>query len=525
MRFILIPTLYLVGLSACNTDSTSPLPTTPPSTSANPIGRGAANSPAPINYTSLSDTEFRVPASLNDSFLGTTGTWSSSELDLWGFESVHARTAFQTLTAPAHPLVVAVIDTGLDYDAPDLAGKMWTNDGERGGGKESNGIDDDNDGYIDDFMGWNWVQNNNHPVDDAGHGTHVSGTIAATGGNARGIVGIAPWVKIMPLKVCDSAGRCYTDDVRSAISYAISHGAKVINISLGAKSDTANDIAFNDAIAQAEAAGVTVVTSAGNDSTDVIQMAPANATFAIAVAANANQGRLCSSFSNYGWKIDISAPGCGFDGRLDVPGILSLASHKCGANGQMNCCTRGAVGSDYCLLWGTSMASPHVSGLAALALTASPTATPLMVRQALLHAVGLPSGMNTGAKDYVQGYGRADAATIAREAVNAPGVKITAPRFDTIANTHNIEIRIETRAVSAKYVLKYISIDSSTTRLDMTAGVAIQSQNFIPSATAYTETIPWMPPSPGKYAVILEVTPGGAAPSTSDYFDMITLSR
>src|SRR5206468_3746935 len=124
--------------------------------------------------------------------------------------------------------VVGVIDTGVDYTHPDLAANMWTNPGE----VEGNGIDDDGNGYIDDIHGWDFINNDNDPMDDVDHGTHVSGTIGAVGNNGIGVTGVNWNVKIMALKFLGPNGGS-TSGAIAAINYSINMGVKVTNNSWG----------------------------------------------------------------------------------------------------------------------------------------------------------------------------------------------------------------------------------------------------------------------------------------------------
>ncbi|HEX9009855.1 MAG TPA: S8 family serine peptidase, partial [Holophagaceae bacterium] len=170
----------------------------------------------------------------NDPFLGSSGTWGQPYQDLWGLQAIHAPAAWDTNSG--NGMVVAVIDTGVDYNHPDIAVNMWTNPGEIAG----NGIDDDGNGYVDDVRGMDFVgPDATHPkvgadpMDRHGHGTHAAGIIAATGNNGLGVVGVAWGAKIMALKGLDDHGSGLDTTLAPAIIYAAKNGADVINASWG----------------------------------------------------------------------------------------------------------------------------------------------------------------------------------------------------------------------------------------------------------------------------------------------------
>jgi subtilisin family serine protease len=232
--------------------------------------------------------------------------------------------------------VIAVIDTGIQRTHPDLAANMWINAGEIPG----NGIDDDGNGYIDDVYGWNFYDNNNNPDDSGGHGTHVAGTIGAVGNNSIGVVGVNWQCQLMALKFLGRRGG-YTSDAIRALNYAVQKGVKISNNSWGGGSYSQ---ALYDAIDQARGAGHLFVAAAGNDgrNSDSNPSYPAsyNVDNIISVAATNNDDGL-ASFSNYGaTSVDIGAPG-----------VNIASTYK---------------GSGYVYMDGTSMASPHVAGVAAL---------------------------------------------------------------------------------------------------------------------------------------------------------------
>jgi subtilisin family serine protease len=301
----------------------------------------------------------------NDPFLSSSGTWGQPYQDLWGLFAVNAPAAWDT--AQGDGVVVAVIDTGVDYNHPDLADNIWTNPNEIAG----NFFDDDGNGFADDFHGWNFVNNTNDPLDDNGHGTHVAGTIAAEGNNGIGVIGVAWHSKIMPLKGFDSSGTGFDFTLAPAIMYAANNGADVINASWDSFSSNmqvfGDSQTIEEAIQYAASLGVVFVTSAGNSSQDAANFFPANSPEAITVASSGPFGNF-SFFSNFGPKIDVTAPG---------EDILSTQA--------ANTFQGQPVIDGYARMTGTSMAAAHVSGVAALILSGNPALTAEQVRQ-IIHA-------------------------------------------------------------------------------------------------------------------------------------------
>jgi serine protease len=273
---------------------------------------------------------------------------------LWGLNQIRAPEAWNTSTGTGHT-IVAVIDTGVAYNHPDLQANMWRNAGEIAG----NGIDDDRDGYVDDIYGYDFANNDANPMDDNGHGTHVSGTIGAVGDNGIGVAGVNQHVKIMALKFLDSSGSGYLSNAVRALNYAVAKGAKVVNASFGGGG---YDAAMATALTNARAKSVIVVAAAGNDGTNNDSSPSYPANYAgdnlVAVAATDSSDKL-ASFSNYGkTTVDIAAPG--------VSILSTLPNGKYGTYS------------------GTSMATPHVAGALALVWDAHPTWTYKQVISAVL---------------------------------------------------------------------------------------------------------------------------------------------
>jgi len=259
-------------------------------------------------------------------------------------------------------VIVGVIDTGIDRDHEDLQANMWTNPGESGGGKETNNIDDDGNGLVDDFRGWDFINNDNNPFDDNDHGTHVSGTIGAVGNNSVGVVGVNWNVSIMALKFLGGDGSGDTGDAVEAIIYGTNQGAKVLSNSWGGGGRSR---AVEDAIRFANDRGVLFVAAAGNESSDndTFPSFPANYQVdnVVSVASSTSSDDI-SSFSNTGRRsVHLAAPGSG---------ILSTKPRD-----------------QYQNLSGTSMATPHVSGAAALVWAQFPSLTMAEVKIRILGSV------------------------------------------------------------------------------------------------------------------------------------------
>jgi len=260
--------------------------------------------------------------------------------------------------------MIGVIDTGVDYNHPDLAANVWTNPGEIPG----NSIDDDHNGYVDDVHGYDFFNNDGDPFDDNGHGTHCSGTIAAVGNNNIGVTGVNWNAKIVGIKFLSSGGSGSTDGAIAGVNYAITVGVRLTSNSWGGGGFSQ---ALLDAINAAGAAGQLFVAAAGNSSanTDVSPHYPSayNSPYIIAVAASDHNDNL-ASFSNYGaTTVDLAAPG---------DDILSTLP-----------------GNSYGLLSGTSMATPHVSGVVGLTWGRFPSMQNLLVKDLILNRVDVKASL------------------------------------------------------------------------------------------------------------------------------------
>lgn len=252
---------------------------------------------------------------------------------LWGIQKINSPTAWDTSTGLSS-VVVAVIDTGMDINHPDLSGIS--------------------------VNPYSAITGSSNVTDGVGHGTHVSGTVGAIGNNSVGVVGVNWNVSIMPVQVC-SPGGCAQTAIINGIYRAANNGAKVINMSLGTRAPGVDRCSSAQdtykAIAYALSKGVTVVVAAGNDSRDASLSSPASCAGVIAVGAS-TQNDGSSSFTNFGSVVDIAAPGVGIISTF--PGGYKPEN-------------------------GTSMASPHVAGAAALLLSVNPNLSPAQVESCLVN--------------------------------------------------------------------------------------------------------------------------------------------
>jgi subtilisin family serine protease len=255
-------------------------------------------------------------------------------------------------------IIVAVIDTGVDINHRDLAGKIWINNAEHSG---IPGVDDDGNGYIDDVYGYDIVNNDPEPVDDHGHGTHCSGIIAARSDNALDIAGTSPCAKIMPVKFLNNKGKGTMINAAEAIYYAVENGADILSNSWGA---FYSNSLLEDACKYAYSQGVVIVASAGNDNNDY-ENYPAYYNEVISVAATDSDDKK-ASFSTFGDWVDLSAPG------VD---ILSLRAADT---------SLGTVYDKFTTIAsGTSMSCPHVSAVCSLLFSVDSNASVEHIRTIL----------------------------------------------------------------------------------------------------------------------------------------------
>jgi subtilisin family serine protease len=383
----------------------------------------------------------------NDPFFHSSGSWEQNYDDLWGLKQINAPGAWNVTTG-SPDTVVAVVDTGIDLTHPDLQGNLWVNEDDPFGDANGDGDpDDDGNGYPDDYLGWDFANNDNDPTDDNGHGTHVAGTIAARGNNGQDITGVMWQASVIGVKALDQGGYGDDDELAAALKYATDNGARVVNNSWGGNSAVSDILA--DAIVYAyQDRGVLLVAAAGNDWGSNIDF-PAADPSVLAVGASTHFDRR-ASFSDYGEQLDVVAPG-GSDGTEPAcPGwdnsplynILSLRA----VEGIHDDCL--SIGDTVWRLAGTSMAAPHVSGLAGLLFSQHPDWTADEVRSTI-RATAVD--IQEPGSDLETGWGRVNAAAALAAPGPYPQAMISSPRQNELAVAHNGTVTIRGTAAGQTF--------------------------------------------------------------------------
>lgn len=334
--------------------------------------------------------------SSQDPFYSSNATWGQCYDDQWGLKRIGFSSEGAEGLWPkyAEPVTVAVIDTGIDMYHPDLLGATWINTKEI----PANNKDDDNNGYIDDVHGWNFVDENNNIADNNGHGTIVAGIIAAWTGNGVGISGVNPWARIMPVKATDFNNKGWSINLARAIIYAVDNGARVINISIGGETLSQAEKAALD---YAKGKGVLVVVASGNKGINTKDFSPAGFENVITVSStDVNDNRV--NFSNWGKQVDIAAPG------TDILSLRALGTDYLVLEREAYKPGLGIAGKDrqYYRTSGSSFSAPFVSGVASLILSENPKLTADQVKNMVVYSA---KDVDVPGRDQYTGYGLLDA--------------------------------------------------------------------------------------------------------------------
>jgi thermitase len=371
----------------------------------------------------------------------------------WGPQKIQADWAWNT-TLGNQSVLVAVVDTGIDYNHPDLSKN-----------------------YVP--LGYNWVDNNSYPLDDFGHGTHVAGIIAASINNSLGIAGLAQ-VRIMAEKSLDANGSGYDEWIAEGILHAAQRGAKIIGMSFGGPSDSQ---LVHDAIKAAYDNGSLLIAAAGNSNSNA-KFYPAAYEEVVSVAAT-DQNDNKASFSNWGTWIELAAPG------------VSIYSTTPTYHVTLN---NYGIGMNYDYMSGTSMACPHVSGVAALVWSLHPAATRDWVRLWLRYTaddLGVPGF------DMYYGYGRINALKAVTE---------SPPQHDVVAYSWSTPpfIRPGISAAVNATILNFGTSDEAGVTVNLLANsttVNSTSVGLIAKGNSTQISLHWKPNTQGTYNLTLYVTP------------------
>jgi hypothetical protein len=381
--------------------------------SAAPGRRTIKSASALVLWFAWSISTGAATAAPNDPYLYSDGSWEQPFADQWALDAMRVYSdAAATYSSGdsgerAKRSVVAVIDTGMDYLHPDFAAeRLWRNPNEK-----KNGYDDDDNGFVDDLIGWNFVDNNNNPWDLSGHGTHISGIIAACTDNGRGIAAVNGDAIVMPLKVANFVGQARSSAVAAAIYYAVDHGAKVINLSLG--SELVTDLE-REAATYAADNDVLMVVSAGNKGLPTERSGYASLPGVLVVGASDLVGER-AGFSNFGTNLAVLAPGVDvLSLRARDTDFIALTNPPDYAPGD------AVVGDRYYRASGTSFSAALVSGMASRLFADRPELNAADVQRIIVQ-----SAVDVGAEgvDQTSGYGRVD---YVRALAAAPGDFINA---------------------------------------------------------------------------------------------------
>jgi subtilisin family serine protease len=312
----------------------------------------------------------------DDPLLGSSGSWGQVYEDQWALRRIgcvemgSGRSAWDAQTGRDSPVVVALIDSGIDYGHPELpAARLWTHPRE-----QPNGVDDDANGYTDDLHGWNFAAGDAKPWDDSGHGSYLAGIVAAQTDDGAGMAGVSQGAQILALKVLDAEGRGSAASLAAALDYAAASGARVIL--LGFPGERAGE-PERAALARAVAAGALVIAPAGDTGSEIAADSLAAAEGVLAVGAT-DRGDARARFSGWGSALDLVAPG------VDVLGLRARGSDWLARSGTPDYAARAAqVGGPrlHYRASSTASAAALAAGAAALLIAERPElAAPQLAR-------------------------------------------------------------------------------------------------------------------------------------------------
>ncbi len=425
----------------------------------------------------------------DDPFYHSSGSWKQPYGDLWGLQAIDAARAWD-LSEPDSPVVIGLVDSGLDFDHPDVGEGVWRNPGEIPG----NGIDDDGNGFIDDVRGYDFTApagspEAGNPIDLAGHGTNSFGIMSATFSNGFGIPGLAFNCRTMPVKGLGDDGSGSIFDLSRAIQYAVDNGARVLCLGWGAAGSSA---LLHETITAADEAGVVIICAAGNSGLPVGLVIPAAYSETIAVGASEPGGGVYE-LSNHGPELDLVAPG------IDILTTRAAYSDPAGDGSRF-------VGNDFFRSGGTSAAAPHVAAAAGLLLARRENLTADEVRTALrATAIPLAGEARVSAES---GYGLLDAGGLL-DNDNPVGLRLTSPGRNQIL-FNNVQLEVAGRARSKEPFHWRISWGAG--QFPSSFETMAQSDAPVQGLVQVSAARPTTGLAPGRYTVRLQAWRPGTPP-------------
>ena len=420
----------------------------------------------------------------NDPYYHSSGSWGKNYSDLYGMHLIDAAGAWDVTTG-SQDVVVAVIDTGVDYNHEDLLGNMWVNEDEI---LDEN--DTDGDGFIDNIYGADFANNDSDPMDGHGHGTHCAGTIGAVGNNSTGVVGVNWQTKIMAVKGLSDGGSGYSNDLANAIKWAADQGADVLSNSWGSSVPTPSNPVLEAAVRYAYNGGCVIVFAAGNDGLDVQYFSPQNMEETIAVAAIDDQDKK-TWFTNFGELVDVCAPG---------EDILSLKAYGT----DMYDDGVYIVDENYYRASGTSMACPHVAGLAALILSHVPYLSNEQIKEQIRLSADSIDDLNPGDEGLL-GMGRINASKALEFFLDNVGISSldVTPRHMLLPEVISINATVKNNGQNNETDV-FVSFQVDGNEVD---SITIP---FFKRFTSQEIHFEWVPPEIGTYFLCVNITiPGG----------------
>jgi subtilisin family serine protease len=402
----------------------------------------------------------------NDPYFRSRHSWAQDYDDQWALKHVgfDGPTPAWDLVGPdAKPVIVAIIDTGLDWNHVDLPrAHLWKNPKEIAG----NGRDDDKNGYVDDVIGWDFFEDDNKPWDNDGHGTFVAGVIGAATGNRLGIAGINPNARLMIVKAVNDFGHSRLSYIAQGIVYAVDNGARIINISIGGPEGSEVEKAALD---YAAVHNVLVVVAAGNEGQELKSNSFVGSKGVIMVAASTPTDSR-ATFSNWGRSIDLVAPG------VDILSLRARRTDTILFAGVDYVAGSAYVGGDrrYYRASGTSFSAPIVTGIASLLLSKNPNLTAEQVKRILINSA---RDIETPGYDNLSGWGLVDARAALR-ADPATDLEAYIDSVGLVQVSGGYAVQVKGTATADKFKTAYIELGSgktpaSWTRIGDALGTAV----------------------------------------------------